>query len=152
MIIHDLKTNLFNHVNLMNVIPDFIDKENDWLSFVATYGSRELAIPKYINESTIDLFLTDKLYSYRKLWYNYNEMVERAFVASAVMEVTTDSGDDKQGSFGDDGQLIDDVQTSKQNVVELEKESLQFSDQRIHKDYVQQVFRDVVNAICYKVY
>lgn len=152
MIIHDLETNLFNHVNLKNVIPDFIDKENDWLAFVATYGSRELAVPTYINESNIDLFLTDKLYSYRKLWYNYNVMIERAFVSSVVREVSTVSGDDKQGSFGDDGQLIDDVQTSKQNVVELEKDSLQFSDNRIHKDYVQQVFKDIVNAICYKVY
>ena len=151
MIIHDLKSNLFSHVNLVNVIPDFIDSERDWESFKAKFGSRELAIPSYIDEDNIEEYLTIKLYSYRKMWYNYNVMVERGFVSSVVTEVKKDVGNDKQGSYGDDGYLIDDSQLDKSNLTELESESSQFAHNKARLDYVDQVFRDIVNVLCIKV-
>lgn len=151
MIIHDLKSNLFNHVNLVNVLPDFIDSERDWGSFKAKFGGRELAIPSYIDEGKIEEYLTDKLYSYRKMWYNYNVMVERGFVTSVVTEVKTDVGNNKQGSYGDDGYLIDDNQLDKSNLTELESKSSQFTHSKARLDYVDQVFRDIVNVLCIKV-
>ena len=151
MIIHDLESNLFNHANLVNVLPDFIDSERDWESFKAKFGSRELAIPSYIDEGNIEEYLADKLYSYRKMWYNYNEMVERGFVTSVVTEVKTNTGNDKQGSYGDDGYLIDDSQFDKSNLTELESKSSRFTDSKARLDYVDQVFRDIVNVLCIKV-
>lgn len=152
MIIHDLESNLFNHANLVNVLPDFIDNERDWESFKARFGSRELAIPSYIGEDNIEDYLTDKLYSYRKMWYNYNEMVERGFVTSVVTEAKTDVGNNKQGSYGDDGYLIDDSQFDKSNLTELESKSSQFTFNKARLDYVDQVFRDIVNVLCIKVF
>lgn len=151
MIIHDLKSNLFSHVNLVNVLPDFIDSERDWESFKAKFGSRELAIPSYIDEDHIEEYLTHKLYSYRKMWYNYNVMVERGFIRSVVTEAKTDVGNDKQGSYGDDGYLIDDSQSDKTNRTELESKSSQFTFNSARLDYVDQVFRDIVNVLCIKV-
>lgn len=152
MIIHDLKNNLFNHVNLVNVLPDFIDNERDWKSFKSQFGSMELAIPSYVDEGNVEEYLTDKLYSYRKMWYNYNEMVERGFVTSVVTEVKTDVGNDKQGSYGDDGYLIDDSQFDKSNLTELESKSSRFTHNKARLDYVDQVFRDIVNVLCIKVF
>lgn len=152
MIIHDLKNNLFNHANLVNVLPDFIDNDRDWESFRAKFGSRELAIPSYIDEDNIEEYLTTKLYSYRKMWYNYNEMMERGFITSVVTEVKSDVGNNKQGSYGDDGYLIDDSQSDKNNLTETESGKSHFSLSRARVDYVDQVFRDIVNVLCIKVF